>query len=196
MSDQPAYPLVPLLHDGQNCSPTAPASLGLADGPQASRSWYRQHRPDGVSVLSFQASATPYCSLPVALVSPSHPHGWAPGRPGFIPPSPPFNEVRPRSPYRYYPVEHDEGSIPPTSSPRSATHPVTVQPTGPTVYVPPSPCSRSSRTDTQETYHPVARSPTPSPVPLGDQHPEQLGPSHSPTPPAPKNVGQTPAFPP
>ncbi|KAI6020217.1 hypothetical protein PISMIDRAFT_201486 [Pisolithus microcarpus 441] len=188
---QPAYPLVSLQDDGLIRPPTAPASLGLADGPQASRSWYQQHPPDGVSVLPLQASTTPRCSLPVAVVSRSHPRGWASGRPGFIPPSPPSSEVRPRSPYRYYPVEHDEGFITRTPSPRSETHPVA----GPTVHVPPS-RSRSSRTDTQETYHPVLRSPAPSPVPLDDQHPEQLGPSHSPTPLAPKNVGQTSAMPP
>ncbi|KAI5986505.1 hypothetical protein EDD15DRAFT_2373237 [Pisolithus albus] len=141
---QPADPLVPLQDDGLIRPPTAPTSLGLADGPQASRSWYQQHPPDGGDQVS----------------------------------SPPALHL-----VRFDPVRGTE------------THPVTVQPMLPTVHVPPS-HSRSSRTDTQETYHPVLRSPTPSLVPLDDQHPEQLGPSHSPTPLAPRNVGQTPAMPP
>ncbi|KAI6102675.1 hypothetical protein EV401DRAFT_740849 [Pisolithus croceorrhizus] len=129
-------------------------------------------------------------SPPVAQVFPSP-------RRGFIPPDAPFGEVRPHSPYRHYPEERDEGFIPHPPSPRSATHPVIVQP--PTVYIPPSPRSRSSRTDTQETYRPEPRSPAPLPVSLGDEHPIQLGRSRSPTPPAPQNiinVGQTPAIPP
>ncbi|KAI6020171.1 hypothetical protein PISMIDRAFT_203785 [Pisolithus microcarpus 441] len=150
-------------------------------------------------VIPFPLPTTPRRSPPPTRVVPSPPRDWRSEGPGFIPPGAPFSDGRPRTPYRYRPEEHDEGFIPHTPSPRSATHPVIVQPTGPTVYVPPSPRSRSSRTDTQETYHPVPRSPAPLPMQLGDQQPVQLGRSPSPAPPAPQNiinVGQTPAIPP
>ncbi|KAI6145311.1 hypothetical protein BKA82DRAFT_4312648 [Pisolithus tinctorius] len=154
-------------------------------------------------VIPFPVPASPLRSPPVTRVVPSPPPGWIPGGPGgggYVPPGAPFPEVRTPSPYRHRPVEHDEAFIPQTPSPRSATHPVIVQPTGPTVYIPPSPGSRSSRTDTQETYHPAPRSPAPLPVPFGDQHPPiQLGESRPPTPQAPQNiinVGTAPPIPP